>query len=95
MENSQRIIIEKEGSNGMATAALVLGIVGVVIGIIPFFGWFVFPLWILAIIFGVIGMQNPVNKGLAITGLVLGSATVLYKFGFWLVLIIFSMATEY
>lgn len=95
MENTQRIIIEKADSNGMATAALVMGIVGLVIGIIPFIGWFMFPLWILAIIFGFIGRQNPIKKGFATTGLILGSITIGYKFGFWIVLILFSLATEY
>jgi hypothetical protein len=53
-------------SNGQATAALVLGIVGM---LVPLLG-------VLAIIFGAIGMsranQGAPGKGLAIAGLVLG-----------------------
>ncbi|NJP37939.1 hypothetical protein HCN83_10110 [Bacillus luteus] len=76
----------------MATAALVLGIIGLVIGIVPFIGWFVMPLWILAVVFGIIGMQKEIKKGMALTGVILGGITILYKIGFWVLMIIGSAA---
>lgn len=63
-------------SNGMAVASLVLGIVAVVSGIIPFLFVLGPVLGVLAIIFGFIGIgkanQTGVGKGMAIAGLVLG-----------------------
>ncbi|WP_246238187.1 hypothetical protein [Alkalicoccus luteus] len=91
-ETTTRVIVEKEDTNGMATAALVLGIIGLVIGIVPFIGWFVMPLWILAVVFGIIGMQKEIKKGMALTGVILGGITILYKIGFWVLMIIGSAA---
>ncbi|WP_147802637.1 DUF4190 domain-containing protein [Alkalicoccus halolimnae] len=73
-------------ANGLATASLVLGIVGLVIGLIPFLGWFLFPAWILAIIFGIIGRKQNYKRGSATVGMVLGIVTLVYKFGFWIVI---------
>lgn len=66
-----------EPSNGMGTAALVCGIIAVVLSFIPGINWFSWPLGILAIVFGAIGWGRAnkgraTNKGIAITGLVLG-----------------------
>ncbi|ADU28936.1 hypothetical protein [Evansella cellulosilytica] len=79
------IIVEKE-SNGMAVTALVLGIVGLVIGLIPFIGWFMLPLWFLAIIFGLIGRTKHYQRGMANAGIILGLIAVIYKFGFWVLI---------
>lgn len=48
----------KMESNGMAVASLVLGICGIVLGLIPFIGWFLLPAWILAIVFGAVGLKK-------------------------------------
>ncbi|KRG11138.1 hypothetical protein [Lederbergia galactosidilytica] len=95
MDNTEKIIIQKEESNGLATAAMVLGIIGIILGVIPFVGWFMLPLWLLAIIFGFIGMRNPIKKGFAITGIILGTLTFVYKIGFWVILLITSAASTY
>lgn len=63
--------------NGSATAAMVLGIIGAVLALIPILGLIAFPLGVLAIIFGVVGLrkhgkETPKGKGAAITGLVTG-----------------------
>ncbi len=60
--------------NGMAVAALVLGILALVLCIVPFLNWI---LAILGVVFGALGMSkaNKIGgkgKGLAITGLILG-----------------------
>jgi len=63
-------------SNGMATAALVLGIVGFVFALIPLFGIFIAaPCALLAFIFGIVGLVKAPKAhkgmGLAVAGLVL------------------------
>lgn len=63
--------------NGPATASMVLGIIGVVLALIPILGLIAFPMGVLAIIFGFVGLrkygkETPKGKGASITGLVLG-----------------------
>ncbi|THV28008.1 DUF4190 domain-containing protein [Glycomyces paridis] len=76
--------------NGLGTAALVCGIIAVVTSFIPGLNWFTWPLGVLAIVFGAIGWSRAnkgqaTNKGIAITGLVLG---ILSFFTFCLIWII-------
>jgi len=65
-------------SNSPATAAMVLGIIGVVFGMIPLFGLIAFPMAVLAIIFGWVGLrklgrgETPKGKGAAMTGIITG-----------------------
>ena len=66
-------------SNGAAIAALICGIVGLCVG----------PVSIGAIIAGAIGMKKPVNKGMAIAGLVMG---IIGAVGWLLYLIFFFPA---
>jgi hypothetical protein len=65
-------IIERPG-NGLAVAALVLGLVAIALFCVPYVS---FPCSILAIVFGVIGRKRAAggarNGGLAAAGLVLG-----------------------
>lgn len=84
METEKVVAVEDPHHNGMAVTSLVLGIVGFVIGIIPIIGWFFMPAWILAIIFGALGIRQNQSKGMSYTGLILGIVTFVYKFGFWL-----------
>lgn len=64
--------------NGMGTAALVLGIVGLFFSWAPYLGW---SLPVMAIIFGGVGKSNA-NKGIAnnggsaVAGIVLGTITI-------------------
>jgi hypothetical protein len=55
----------------MGVAALVLGIIGALIALIPVLGMYAIPLTALALIFGLFGMRKP-KRGLAIAGTVLG-----------------------
>jgi hypothetical protein len=57
---------------GLSTAALVLGIVGAVVGLIPLLGIIAIPCGILAIIFGIVGIRRRARKGFAIAGLATG-----------------------
>jgi hypothetical protein len=68
-------------SNGLGTAALVLGIISVVSGIIPFLFWLAWILGILAVIFGAIGRGKAkrgeaTNAGAALGGLITGIAGI-------------------
>lgn len=80
-------------SNGLAVTALVCGIVGAVLGVLPFtffVGWI---LGIIAIVFGVLGRRrfdrDPAvgRKGMATAGIVLGFFTVIVCL-VWLMLFI-------
>ncbi|WP_432056875.1 DUF4190 domain-containing protein [Streptomyces sp. bgisy022] len=72
------------GSNGLATTALVLGIVAVVVSFIPVLNVVVWPLAVLGIIFGAIGLSKAgkVGKGKAagITGLITSVAAIMMFF---------------
>jgi hypothetical protein len=80
-------------TNGLATAALILGILGVV-----FFWtfWFGIILGVLAVIFGAIGLSRAKsgapNKGMATAGLVLGIVSV--ALGVVFIVVIFSIGNS-
>jgi len=61
-------------NNGLAVASLVLGIVGLVFSFVPIIGVIAWPLVILGIIFGGIGISKAnevpgTSKGMAVAGL--------------------------
>ncbi|MGN9795765.1 DUF4190 domain-containing protein [Streptomyces sp. NPDC054847] len=63
--------------NGLGTAALVLGIIGLVFAIIPFLFWIGTILCLIALILGIVGRGRAkrgeaTNKGVALAGTVLG-----------------------
>lgn len=67
----------RQPRNGLGTAALVCGIIAVVLSFVPGVNWFTWPLGVLAIVFGAIGWSRvnkgqATNKGYTIAGLVLG-----------------------
>jgi|GEM_PF-2569079 len=55
----------------MGIAALVLGILGLVVSIIPFIGMYALPLAVIAVILGALGRKK-IPSGLATAGLILG-----------------------
>ena len=66
-----------QAKNGLGVAALVCGIVGLVLSLIPLLFVVGLPLAILAIVFGFVGMRRvkrgeATNRGMAITGVVTG-----------------------
>lgn len=68
-------------SNGIGTAAGVLGIVGAVLMFIPIIDYLAIILGVLAVIFGAVGINRSkrlggAGKGMAITGLVLGLISI-------------------
>lgn len=82
-DQTQTVVVQKAEGNGMAVSALVLGIIGVALNLIPFLPYI---LGLLAIIFGIVGMKNPIRQGMAKAGLILGIITIGLKFAFWALL---------
>ena len=68
--------VEKKNSSGLATAGMVLGIIGVVLSFIPIINNIAFFIGILALIFGIIGIVKKAEKGKAIAGIVLGILSI-------------------
>lgn len=56
----------------MGVAALVLGIIGLLLSLIPLLGIYAAPLTVLAVILGIVGIRKPQGRGMAIAGLVCG-----------------------
>lgn len=56
----------------MPVAALVLGIVGLVLSFVPCLGMYALPLTLLAVVLGAMAMKAPKGRGMAIAGLVCG-----------------------
>ncbi len=75
------IIFEKR-SNKAATVSISLAILGFVFSLIPFLGWFLVPVWIMAILFGFVGLFKSYKRGLAISGILIGLMTFMYKIVF-------------
>lgn len=69
--------MEKKKS-GMATASMVLGIVGLCIAFIPLLGYAAVLLGLLASVFGVVSLCRKAGVGKAIAGLVLGLIALVY-----------------
>lgn len=84
-ENTTRVVLEKPEGNGLGVTALVLGIIGVALNLIPFLPYL---LGVLAIIFGYLGMNKPVKKGIAKAGFILGLVTIGLKLLFWISLML-------
>ena len=81
--SEHRIIIEKQATNGIATASLFLGLFGAFIVLIPLIGWFALPIPISAIILGLVGLVRKTNRASALVGISLGVAIIIYKITFW------------
>ncbi|MGW8765376.1 DUF4190 domain-containing protein [Streptomyces sp. NPDC055815] len=68
--------------NGLGTAALILGIIGTLSGLIPLFFWLAGILGLIALILGLVGKGRVKrgeanNKGVALTGAILGLASLI------------------
>ncbi|MFD0073661.1 DUF4190 domain-containing protein [Streptomyces sp. NPDC127166] len=68
--------------NGLGTAALILGIIGTISGLIPLFFWLAGILGLIALILGLVGKGRvkrgeASNKGVALTGAILGLVSLI------------------
>jgi hypothetical protein len=68
-------------TNGLAVAALVLGILALVFFWLPFLGWI--PA-VLGLVFGLVAMQRPDGRGMAIAGVVCSGIALALKIWFWI-----------
>jgi|SRR5580692_561716 hypothetical protein len=71
-------------SNGMAVAALILGIIALVTFWIPILGW-ISP--IVGLILGLVAMQRPYGRGMAIAGIACSAVALVIKVAFWVVIL--------
>ncbi|MFD7549685.1 DUF4190 domain-containing protein [Streptomyces sp. NPDC059816] len=72
--------------NGMGIAALVLGVVGVLLGLVVIFFWMSWLPALLALVFGCIGLSHvrkgvATNRGMALAGVILGVVGLLVSVG--------------
>jgi len=86
----QLVEVKTTQGNGLAVAALVMGILGVVLNLVPFIPY-IFGL--LAIIFGIFALSEPVRRGFSITGIILGVLTFVFKIGWWILVILSAAAS--
>lgn len=71
--------------NGLAIAAMVVGIISILLGWVPFLG---LAIGVAAIIMGVISLKHKYNKGMSITGIVTGAISTLWNLVISAILII-------
>lgn len=69
--------IQSGDSNGMALAAMIIGLVAVLLALIPIIGFISWILAPLAIVFGIIGKNKPSGGGFAWTGIISGGVALL------------------
>lgn len=62
---------------GMSVAAMVLGILAILLAWFPIGSYVAVLLALLALIFGIVGVRRGVNKGMAVTGIVLGAIALI------------------
>src|SRR5579863_5076480 len=71
-------------SNGLAVASLVLGIIAICLFWVPFLGWI--PV-ILGLVLGIVALQRPYGRGMAVGGVVCSGVALAIKVWFWVLLI--------
>lgn len=71
---------QKTNKSSLATAGLVLGIIGVVFSFIPIIRFVGYPMGVLSIVFGIIPLCGKKSVGKAVAALVLGVATLILTF---------------
>lgn len=78
-----------EPTNGMAVASLVLGIIAIFFFWIPFLGWI--PV-ITGLVLGIVALQRPQGRGMAIAGVVCSGIALAIKVWFWIAVLGFMGA---
>ncbi|RED16062.1 hypothetical protein [Parasphingopyxis lamellibrachiae] len=69
--------VQSGESNGMALAAMIIGLIAVLLALIPIIGFISWILAPLAIVFGLIGKNSPTGGGFAWTGIISGGVALL------------------
>lgn len=87
-ENSKNQEAKSENRKGLCIAAMVLGIISLVFWCI----WYIsIPCSILAIVFGIIGIKS-IGKGMAISGIITGSISLLILIMIFFALFMFGFS---
>lgn len=82
-ETPPQIVVVKQAGNGFAVTALVLGVIGAIVGLIPLFFIGAWLLGVLALIFGFVGRSrakrdpNAGRGGMALAGIILGVIAII------------------
>ncbi|RKJ20758.1 hypothetical protein D7X33_45335 [Butyricicoccus sp. 1XD8-22] len=72
------MVIEKQ-TNAAAAVSFSNAILGFFLSLIPLVGWLFAPVWVIAILFGMVGLSKNYNRRLAVYGIVIGLFTFAYK----------------
>ncbi|MEU8520267.1 DUF4190 domain-containing protein [Streptomyces sp. NBC_01216] len=85
----------RQARNGLGIAAMVTGIVGLVLGIIPFLFWLGGVMGVVALVLGLVGHARArrgeaSDKGAALAGVILGAVTIVVSL-VWLVVIVVAV----
>jgi hypothetical protein len=80
----------------MATAALVLGIVGVIVSAVPIFGWILVPIPIVGLLLAILTLRSTgsPSRGKAIAAVALSGSGLFLDLA-WAVLVIIANATHH
>ena len=76
--NDEGLFIDKQ-TNAAATVSFSNAILGLFLSFIPFVGWIFAPIWMIAILFGMVGLSKGYNRRLAVYGILIGLSTFAYK----------------
>ena len=68
--------VQTSDSNGLAIAAMIIGLCAVLLALIPIIGFISWILAPLAIVFGIIAKNKPTGGGFAWTGIISGSVAL-------------------
>jgi hypothetical protein len=68
-------------TNGLAIAAMVLGIIALFTFWMPLLGWL--PA-VVGLVLGLVALQQPQGRGMAVAGVVCAGLSILFKLFFWL-----------
>jgi Septum formation/Protein of unknown function (DUF2510) len=88
-------VVQLASRDGLVIAALILGIIGVVIGIIPFFFWIAGILGVIGLILGFVGRGRakrgePTNGTIALWGIIASAVAVVVSIVGLVILIVFE-----
>jgi thiamine transporter ThiT len=81
---------DQRGTDGVAIAALVTGLIALLASFVPFVGaLFSVPFALAAVVLGIMAMRRRVQRGFGVAGLVLGILALLITVAWWALLIPF------
>jgi lysylphosphatidylglycerol synthetase-like protein (DUF2156 family) len=91
------VALAVEPKNGLGIAALILGIIGLVSGLIPFFFWFAIAMGVVALVLGLVGRARvkrgvATNRKSALFGVLTGVGAI--AIGIWGATIVFGAVNQ-